>query len=59
MSKYLRSTRDGYLFDWNPYLAARADMEEVVGPAAKKQTKPKPRAQEPVETKEASPYDSI
>nr|DAH38045.1 MAG TPA: hypothetical protein [Caudoviricetes sp.] len=45
MEKYLRSTRDGTIFNWNPYLAARSDMEEVdekqVG--VKKAQKPKVR----------------
>lgn len=45
MKKYLRSSRDGSIFDWNPYLAARSDMEEVDEKQVlvKKQTKPKVR----------------
>lgn len=46
MKKYLRSSRDGYVFDWNPHLAARPDMEEVDEKQVltKRQVKPKERA---------------
>lgn len=59
MKKYLRSSRDGSIFDWNPYLAARPDMEEVDEKQVitKRQTKPKVRV--PVGTEENKDTEQV
>ena len=52
MEKYLRSTRDGAIFNWNPYLAARSDMEEVDEKQVGVKKAQKPKARVPVASDE-------
>lgn len=52
MEKYLRSTRDGTIFNWNPYLAARSDMEEVDEKQAGVKKAQKPKVRVPVASDE-------